>query len=532
MSKKKKKPSAGQPASQAAPAEQTVSTPEDKGAQASKEEKAAKASASEKKTPASAPVAKDAEKGKKAAPKDASKPAPAKSEDAAGEVQPLFFPTKPFKTHGGVHVPHKKSTQFFESEQLPVPAKVVIPMQQHIGAPCTPCVKVGDSVKVGQLLGDSQAFVSAPIHSSVSGTVTAIGQVLLASGQRSTTVEIATDGLQEVHESVKPPKVESLEDLVKAVRASGLVGLGGAGFPAAVKLSFGDKPVDTLLINGAECEPYLTADFREMIEYCKEVMEGVDLLRKWLKVDRVIIGVESNKPSAIEILSRIAYDEVRDPENHVRVLKLKASYPQGAEKILIQACTGRRVPKGKLPLDVGCVVMNITSCAFIAKYLKTGMPLVSKRITVDGGAVLSPKNVVAPIGTPIADILAFCGGYKAEPRKLIMGGPMMGFALFDTAMPVLKQTNGLTVLTAAEVDESEPSDCIRCGRCVSVCPMCLQPTSIERATRTKDADELNRLSVMTCMECGSCAFICPAKRPLVQYMRLGKSVLRNAAPKK
>lgn len=447
--------------------------------------------------------------------------------DGLTPVDQLEFPRRPHHTYGGAHVPHKKGTHFTESEHLPLPKKVIIAMQQHIGAPCTPCVKVGDEVKVGQVIGDSAAFVGAPIHASVSGKVTAIGEVLLPSGQRTATVEIESDGEQIMWEGIKPPKVEILDDLVKAVRASGLVGLGGAGFPAAVKLNIGDKKVDTLIINGAECEPYLTADFREMIENTNDVIEGVYLLMNLLKVDRVIIGVESNKPTAIELLTSIAADDIRDPEDRVRVLKLKASYPQGAEKVLIQACTGRRVPKGKLPIDVGCVVMNITSVAFIARYVRTGIPLIEKRVTVDGGAILAPKNIIAPVGTPVADLLAFCGGYKSQPRKLLMGGPMMGHALYDTSMPILKQTNGIVALTPAQVDEREETDCIRCGRCVSACPMHLQPTLIEHAMRAQDKDALDRLSAMTCMECGTCAYTCPAKRPLVQYMRLAKAELRK-----
>lgn len=444
------------------------------------------------------------------------------------EQENLTFPTRPYKTFGGVHVPHRKNTSFFESEILPTPEKVIIPMQMHIGAPCEPCVKVGDKVRIGQPIGDSTAFVSAPIHASVAGTVKSIGDILLPSGQRCKTVEIVTEGEEQVlWEGIKPPVVNTKEDLVKAVRASGLVGLGGAGFPVSVKLSTGERKVDTIIINGAECEPYLTADMREMLEHTKDVMDGVDLLRKLFDVKRVIIGVESNKPTAIEVLSRIAYDDVRDPENYVRVLKLKASYPQGAEKVLIQACTGRRVPKGKLPLDVGCIVMNITSVGFIARYLRDGIPLVSRRITVDGSAVLTPKNVIAPIGTPVGDLLRFCGGYKAAPRKILMGGPMMGNSLYDINMPTLKQTNGLLALAAHDVEESTETECIRCGRCVYACPMRLQPTSIERAVKIRDCAELERLSVNTCMECGSCAFSCPAKRPLVQYMRLGKGILKS-----
>lgn len=446
-------------------------------------------------------------------------------------TEELTFPKRPFKTFGGVHVPHRKNTAFFETETLPTPEKVIIPMQMHIGAPCEPCVKVGDKVRIGQPIGESSAFVSAPIHASVAGTVKAIGDILMPNGVRCKTVEIVTEGEEQIMwEGIKPPVVTNQKELVDAVRKSGLVGLGGAGFPVSVKLSIGEKKVDTIVINGAECEPYLTADMREMLENTRDVIDGIAVLRKFYPdVKRVIIGVESNKPTAIECLSRIA--EENDPEDVIRVLKLKASYPQGAEKVLIQACTGRRVPKGKLPLDVGCIVMNITSVAFLARYLKTGIPLISKRVTVDGSSVLTPKNVQAPIGTPIGDLLKFCGGYKEAPRKILMGGPMMGNALYDTNMPIIKQTNGLLAMAAKDVDEKAETECIRCGRCVAACPMRLQATSIERAVKIQDCAELERLSVNTCMECGCCAFSCPAKRPLVQYMRLGKTLLRNNAKK-
>jgi len=445
----------------------------------------------------------------------------------------LFFPVRPFKGFGGVELPHLKGTENCESQVLPTPKKVVISMQQHVGAPCEPTVAVGDKVFVGQPIGDCSAYVSAPIHSSVSGTVKDITQILLTSGQKVKAVVIETDGEQTLWSGIKPPKVTTLEELCKAVRDSGLVGLGGAGFPAHVKLNVPkDKKIDTLVINGAECEPYLTADYREMVENAEDVLEGIYLLKALLKVERVIIGVEANKPKAIQILSDMAYNEERDPFNHVRVLKLKSQYPQGAEKTLVYSCTGRRIGKGKLPADVGCVVMNITSVAFIHRYLTTGIPLVSKRLTVDGSAVTEPKNVIAPIGTPISDIIRFCGGYKAEPRKLLMGGPMMGITMFDEDTAILKQNNGIIAFATDDVDESPETECIRCGRCVAACPMRLQPLTIENKVKNRDVDALNRFSVMSCMECGSCAFVCPAKRKLVQYMRMGKTIIRKAGEKK
>lgn len=444
----------------------------------------------------------------------------------------LFFPNRPFAGYGGVILPHLKGTENCASEEMPCPKKVTISMQQHVGAPCKPTVAVGDKVYVGQPIGEPASYVSAPIHSSVSGTVTALTNVLLPSGQKADAIVIEADGEQTLWSGIHPPKVNNLQQLFDAVKDSGLVGLGGAGFPAHVKLNVPkDKKIDTLVINGAECEPYLTADYREMVEHPDDVLEGIYLLKKLLKVERVIIGVEGNKPKAIKILSDMAYNEERDPENHVRVLRLKSQYPQGAEKTLVNACTGRRIGPGKLPADVGCIVMNITSIAFINRYLKTGIPLVSKRLTVDGSAIAEPKNVIAPIGTSVSEIIRFCGGYRAEPRKLIFGGPMMGTAMFDEDVPILKQNNGIIALAQDDVDETGSTECIRCGRCVAACPMRLQPLTIENKVKARDIEGLKNFRVMNCMECGSCAFVCPAKRKLVQYMRMGKTILRKEGGK-
>lgn len=441
----------------------------------------------------------------------------------------LKFPKRPFRTHGGAGVPHRKNTAAMESVVMPPPEQVVIPMQQHIGAPCKPTVKAGDSVGVGQVIGDSEQYVSAPIHASVSGKVLKITQVQLPSGNRVDAVVIASDGEMRPYEGICPPVVNDAKDLVRAARNSGLVGLGGAGFPAHVKLNVPpEKHIDTLLINVAECEPYITADHREALENSWAVLSGVYAVKELLQIDRVLIAVEENKPDVIETLTKIAESDTRDPENQVRVLPLKARYPQGAEKVLVQACTGRKVPAGKLPADVGCLVMNVTSVAFLADYMKTGMPLVSKRLTIDGSAIAEPKNVIVPLGTSIHEVIEFCGGYREEPKKLLMGGPMMGLALADDSLPVLKQNNA--VLAFAELDARlpEPTACIRCGRCVESCPMHLMPTLLETWTKRKNAEELMKLGVMTCMECGTCAFRCPAGRPLVQAIRMGKAIVKGA----
>lgn len=445
----------------------------------------------------------------------------------------LTFPEKPFHSHGGAHVPHRKNTAQMESAVMPPPAQVLIPMQQHLGAPCVPTVKVGDLVQVGQKIADSTAFVSAPIHASVSGKVSAVKQVMLSGGQYVDALVIDSDGEMTVSPEVKPPVVNTKEEFIQAVRESGLVGLGGAGFPAHIKLNVPkDKNIDLLIINAAECEPYITADHREAIENSWAVLSGVYAVKEMLGIDRVIIAVENNKPDVIETLNKIAYDDKRDPENHVRVLPLKASYPQGAEKVLIKSCTDREVPMGKLPADVGCVVMNITSVAFLADYLKTGMPLVKKRVTIDGSAVQYPQNVIVPIGTPIEEVIRFCGGYKVPPKKILMGGPMMGIAITDDSLPIIKQNNGIICLDEKEARSLEPTACIRCGRCVSGCPMRLVPTMLEKYAEKKMVEELQDYSIMDCMECGTCAYNCPAGRPLVQAIRLGKALIRNAGGKK
>ena len=440
----------------------------------------------------------------------------------------LSFPKKPFRTHGGAAVPHRKNTAQLQTAVLPCPDQVTIPMQQHVGAPCKPLVKVGDTVDVGQKIGDSDAYVSAPIHASISGKVTAITQVTLPGGQRTDAVVIQSDGEMRVSPDVKPPKVDSAESLCRALRESGLVGLGGAGFPAHVKLNVPkDKHIDTLIINAAECEPYITADNREAIENAQSVLEGVYIIRDLLHIDRVIIAVENNKPDVIETLTRIADNPERDPDDNVRVLPLRARYPQGAEKVLVKSCTDRVIPLGKLPADVGCIVMNITSVAFVADYLRTGMPLVKKRVTVDGSAIQHPQNVLVPVGTKISDLVAFCGGWKAEPAKLLMGGPMMGLALTGDDLPILKQNNGLLAFAEGDAVLPEPTACIRCGRCVAGCPMDLMPTQLEKYAELGDVDALNRYGVMCCMECGTCAYNCPANRPLVQAIRMGKALVKK-----
>lgn len=446
----------------------------------------------------------------------------------------MEFPKHPFRTHGGAAVPHHKNTWDIPSSTMPPPEKVILPMQQHIGAPCIPTVKKGDHVYVGTVVGDSEAYVSAPVHASVSGTVTEITQVMLTGGQMTQAVVVGSDGKMEKDPAIAPPPpITTKEELAKAARAAGLVGLGGAGFPAHVKLNVPEgKTIDTLLVNVAECEPYVTSDHREALENGRNVLEGVYHVKEILGVQRVIIAVEDNKPDVIQKLSEIADDPKRNPLDQVRVLPLKSRYPQGAEKVLVQACTGRKVPAGKLPADVGCLVMNIGSLSFLASYMRTGMPLTLKRVTLDGSAIAHPQNVIVPVGTPIKDVVAFCGGYKAEPKKLIMGGPMMGVAITSDELPILKQNNAILAFDQREAQLRQPTACIRCGRCVAACPMHLMPTKLEQAVERQDVEALQSLDIMTCMECGCCSFSCPAGRRLVQAIRLGKNYVRKAGGKK
>ena len=443
----------------------------------------------------------------------------------------LTFPEKPFRTHGGAAVPHHKNTAQMESVILPCPSQVTIPMQQHVGAPCKPLVKVGDLVQVGQKIGDSDAFVSAPIHASISGKVSAVTKVALPGGQMVDAVVIESDGQMTVSPEVKPPVVNSPEDFIRAVHESGLVGLGGAGFPAHVKLNVPkDKHLDTLIVNAAECEPYITADNREALENSWAVLSGVYAVRDLLGLERVIIAVEDNKPDVIEVLRKVADNSKLDPEDRVRILPLHARYPQARKRFLCSPAPTASFRLESCPqMLAACDEHHL--CRISCDYLKTGMPLVKKRVTVDGSAIASPKNVIVPIGTKIADVIAFCGGYSQPPAKLLMGGPMMGIALTSDELPILKQNNGILAFAEKDAALPKPTACIRCGRCVSGCPMNLVPTQLEKYAELKDTDKLDQLGIMCCMECGTCAYNCPAHRPLVHAIRMGKALLRNGGKK-
>lgn len=428
---------------------------------------------------------------------------------------------------GGVNPPSSKNTMELATVRMDVPSKVVIPMNQHIGAPCQALVKKGDNVKVGQVIGNAGSYVSAPIHSSVSGTVTSIDERIISASKPIVCVEIKPDGLQELSEEVKPPSIDSRESFLNAIKASGLTGLGGAGFPTHVKLNPPEEVVvDLLLINAAECEPYITSDYRECMENSSNIIEGINHVLKWTGIPKAIIGVEDNKPKAIKKLS-----EVASSYDNITVCSLKSRYPQGAEKMLIQTLTGREVPSGKLPHDVGCLVMNVTSVAFVAQYIKTGLPLIKRRITVDGSCVATPKNVEVLIGTPLQEVFDFCGGLIMDPGKVIMGGPMMGIALYSEELPVMKHTNAILAFDEKEGLIPEEGPCIRCARCVNVCPVNLLPFDIDRLVKANRIEDLNDHHAMDCIECGACVYICPAKRMLLQSIRLAKDATRRALQK-
>ena len=422
----------------------------------------------------------------------------------------------------GIHVPHRKNTSKCVPVRMPAPEKVMIPVSMHIGAPAKPVVKAGDEVKVGQLIAEASGFVSSPVYASVSGKVKKIEDILLFHGGTCPAVIIESDGEQALYEGIAAPKVTDKNEFLEAVRNSGVVGIGGAGFPTAVKLNTEPGKVDFVCINGAECEPYITTDTRTMLDDTEYLVKGIELLNEYVMPKKVLIGIENNKPECISKLKKHC-----SHINNVEVRHLPSIYPQGGEKVLIYSMTGRIVSEGKLPIDAGCIVINTTTLAAIAKYIETGMPLTEKYVTVDGSAVKNPQNVIAPIGTAIKDVVEFTGGFAEVPKKIVMGGPMMGIAVPDIEYPVLKNTNSLLCLDAKEALLPPTTACIKCGRCVDHCPLKLMPTSIETAYNKKSPEELKELKVNLCMECGCCAFVCPAKRPLVQVHKLSKAMLNQ-----
>ena len=425
----------------------------------------------------------------------------------------------------GVHLPHRKNTANCKAVIMTPPKSVNIPTSMHIGAPAIPVVKKGDYVAVGTIIAEADNGLSVPVHSSVSGTVSEISELVMSDGRAVLTIKIETDGLQTLADGITAPVVTDKVELVKAIKNSGAVGLGGAGFPTYAKLSM-DKKISHLVINGAECEPYITSDSQIMTESAEDILFAIETLVRYFDIENVVIGIENNKPLAINTLKNITANN-----DKISVKTLPSIYPQGGEKVLIYHTTGKVVPEGKLPIDVGCVVLNSSTTAFIGKYLKTGMPLVSKTVTVDGGAVNEPKNVVVPIGTSLCDLFEFAGGFKSEPAKVLYGGPMMGISVPDLSYPVIKNTNAVLAFNEAETIIPKTTACIRCGACINVCPFGINPPAIAKGLKNEDFDLMTQSGAPLCMECGCCSYVCPASRPLVSNNRLAKQSLRQHTQK-
>ena len=430
-------------------------------------------------------------------------------------MKSLFF--------GGIHPKYNKemSTKVTEFQTV-IPKQVVIPLLQHIGAPCTPLVKVGDRVLRGQKIGDGQGQC-VPVHASVSGTVIAIEPRPHTSGRMVEAVVIENDFQDETAEPVIP---ETPDEILHAIREAGIVGMGGAAFPGNVKALSAMGNVDTLIANACECEPYITADDSLLRTQPEQVLNGMRILGDLLHAKRIVLAVEDNKKEAIAKVSALL---ANDPEITLAVLPTR--YPQGAEKQLIQSITGRQVPGGQLPVSVGCAVFNVSTFAAIHRAVEQGLPLTERIVTISGEAIAEPQNFIVRIGTTFHDLIEVAGGLHDKTERVISGGPMMGFAQSDLSVPVIKATNSILCLLKDENGAAENPVCLRCGKCVGVCPMRLQPLYMYRFVNAERLDELKRLNLMDCIECGSCAFTCPGKLPLVEVFRKGKRILKEASAK-
>ena len=431
-----------------------------------------------------------------------------------------------FSFFGGVHPAENKSyARNVAVQEFPAPDLLVIPMSQHIGAPCKPLVKKGDLVTMGQKIGDNQGLC-VPVHASVSGKVKTVESKPHSSGTTMMSVVIENDHQYTLHEDIKPRTQEevdalSAEELISIIREAGIVGMGGASFPTHVKLSGGIGKVDTVIVNAGECEPYITADDRLCREMPEQVISGLVIIMKILGLKEGHIGIEDNKPEAIQALKANVAD------SGVVVDVLPAMYPQGAEKQLIQAVTGRQVPSGGLPAAVGCAVFNAATCKAIHDAVYEGMPLIKRIVTVSGDILIEPKNLMVPIGTSYEALIDACGR-SGIPYKILSGGPMMGTTQYDASVPTIKACNAITVLGDKNRFAVEESRCIRCGKCIDVCPMRLMPVLMYKALYTGDVEEMKATNLLDCIECGCCAYNCPACVPLVLSFRSGKQMVRDS----
>lgn len=422
--------------------------------------------------------------------------------------------------HGGIHPPEEKSsTENMAFELMPPPKQVILPLSQHLGKQASPLVKKGAVVTSGMMVAQAEGFISAPVYSPVNGTVTSLGKEPNSSGFPKDAIVITVNGQAE-NTFFEPLDFEiiSPEEIRERVKAAGIVGQGGAAFPTFVKLSPpADKKIDYVILNGCECEPYLTRDFRFMMERPEAVIGGLKLIMRALGVSKGVVGIENNKPEAIQLLNKQVHNE-----NNLEVVSLKTKYPQGAEKMLIKAVTGKKVPPGKLPMDVGAVIQNIGTAVAVYDAVVKGEPSITAALTVTGKGIKNPKNLIVPIGTTITDVLEYCGGLTEDAAKIIVGGPMMGVAQYDLSAPVMKATSGIVVLTKDEVENKPDTACLKCGQCVDVCPLNLMPTRLVRYSQLDRFEDAEQLGITVCMECGTCAYTCPANIPLVQWLRLGK----------
>ena len=432
---------------------------------------------------------------------------------------------------GGIHPRDMKSATSKKAiEALPPPAQVVIPMSMHIGAPCTPCVAVGDTVTIGQKVGEASAFVSAPVHASISGKVVAVEPRPHFSGVPVMSVVIENDFNNTLSPDIRPvenPDDLTAEQLCDIVKNAGIVGMGGATFPTHVKIASGVGKVDTVIINASECEPYITSDHRCLMEFPDRVIGGAIILARIFGVDRIHLGIEENKRNAAEML-QVKINETKAP---IVVDILRTRYPQGAEKQLCQSITGRQVPPGALPAAIGCAVFNVATVVNIYRAVYLGRPLTHRIVTVSGSGVKEPRNLMCPIGAPVRDVLDACDGVKKNTFKILMGGPMMGNAQYDMEVPIGKGSNAILAFCEDEERTIEHPTCIRCGKCMSVCPMKLMPVFMYQFERHNMLEDLEKCNVLDCIECGACTYICPGRLHLVQTFRTGKQKINNARAK-